>query len=406
MPQMGVSVVEGTLTVWHKRVGDWVAEEETICEISTDKIDTELPAPAAGRIDRLLVAEGETVQVGAVLALIAADALPGQAHPDEHAPAPAGASLPDEAPRIRHYSPVVQRIAARHGVDLERVSGSGRGGRVRKADVLALLAASDGGRAEDAPPPAPGASSGPHRGDDSPPPLHSESPYRPDPAPAAAAFAEPLSRMRRSIGEHMLRSLRTAAHCTTIIEVDMGVVEALRRPLGLSPLPFVARACVDALRELPALNATLDGDLLTHHADVNLGVAVALGDEGLIVPVIDRAQELSVEGLARRIASLAARARAGELTADEVHGGTFTITNPGRHGTIAATPIINQPQVAILDIEAVVKRPVVTSSGGVDAIAIRPMANLCLSWDHRALDGVLAAKFLARVRTQLEGPAG
>jgi 2-oxoglutarate dehydrogenase E2 component (dihydrolipoamide succinyltransferase) len=374
---MGVSVVEGTVTVWHKRVGDWVSAEETICEISTDKIDTDVPAPVSGRVSELVVGVGETVEVGTVLARIATDATPGEPHPDE--------ADPPGVPR--RYSPVVQRIASEHGIDLESVEGHGRGGRVRKQDVLAFLERED------------------------PPPMHIESPYRPEEpakpaepaaAPPAGDVSAPLSRMRKSIGEHMVRSLHTAAHCTTIIEADMSGVEATRRRLGLSPLPFVARACIDALRELPALNATLEGETLTQHRDVNLGIAVSLGEDGLIVPVITRAQELSAEGLAHRISELAARARARELTPDDVRGGTFTITNPGAHGTIAATPIINQPQVAILDLEAIVKRPVVVSDARGDSIAVRPMVNLCLSWDHRALDGVLAAQFLARVRAHLE----
>jgi pyruvate/2-oxoglutarate dehydrogenase complex dihydrolipoamide acyltransferase (E2) component len=210
--------------------------------------------------------------------------------------------------------------------------------------------------------------------------------------------------MRRSIAERMLESLRTAAHCTTIVEVDMTRVETSRARLGTTYLPWVARVTIDALCEHPALNATLEGDLLTRHRDVNLGFAVSLDDEGLIVPVLHRAQELSIEGLAGRIAELAGRARARELTARDVAGGTFTITNPGAFGAIAATPIINQPQVAILDLEAVVKRPVVVPDGaGGDAIAVRPMANLCLSWDHRALDGALAARFLSALRRNLEG---
>jgi pyruvate/2-oxoglutarate dehydrogenase complex dihydrolipoamide acyltransferase (E2) component len=201
----------------------------------------------------------------------------------------------------------------------------------------------------------------------------------------------------------MLRSLQTAAHCTTIVEIDMARVERARAELGLSYLPFVARAVVGALREFPILNATLEGETLTRHRDVNLGIAVSLGEHGLIVPVVHRAQEFSVEGLAARISELAARARSGELTPDEVRGGTFTITNPGAFGAIAATPIINQPQVAILDLEAVVKRPVVIDDGtGGDAIAIRPIANLCLSWDHRALDGAIAAQFLTAVRARVE----
>src|SRR5437764_4771787 len=212
--------------------------------------------------------------------------------------------------------------------------------------------------------------------------------------------------MRRQIGEHMKRALETAAHCTTWIEVDMGRVEAARARLGLTALSFVARATVAALREHPALNAWLDGERYEVHADVNLGIAVSLGEDGLIVPVIHGAHELSVEGLAARIKDLARRARARELTPDEVRGGTFTITNPGQYGSIMATPIINLPQVAILDLEAVVKRPVVvTDAEGNDSIAIRPMTILGLSWDHRALDGALSAQFLATVKRYLESVA-
>jgi pyruvate/2-oxoglutarate dehydrogenase complex dihydrolipoamide acyltransferase (E2) component len=274
----------------------------------------------------------------------------------------------------RRYSPVVQRIAAEHGVDLEQVPGTGRGGRVRKQDVLAFV--------ESAPEP----------------PLHIESPYRPEPAPAGH-----LSRMRRQIGEHMKRSLQTAAHCTTWIEIDMGRIEAARTQLGLTALPFVARAAIAAIRDYPALNAWLEGEQYTVHEPVHLGIAVSLGEDGLIVPVVHDAHELSVEGLAARIKDLARRARTRELTADEVRGGTFTITNPGQYGSIMATPIINQPQVAILDLEAIVKRPVVVND---DSIAIRPMTILGLSWDHRALDGAQAAQFLSTVKGHLEGWTG
>ncbi len=231
-----------------------------------------------------------------------------------------------------------------------------------------------------------------------PPPLHIESPYKPEPAqPAAAAVpGGQLSRMRRQIGEHMKRSLDTAAHCTTWIEVDMSRVEAARARLGVTALPLVARATIAALREHPALNAWLEGESYTRHRDVHLGIAVSLGEDGLIVPVVHGAHELSVEGLANRIKDLARRARAGELSPDDVRGGTFTITNPGQYGSIMATPIINQPQVAILDLEAVTKHPVVvTDADGNDSIAIRPMTILGLSWDHRALDGAQVAQFLA-----------
>jgi pyruvate/2-oxoglutarate dehydrogenase complex dihydrolipoamide acyltransferase (E2) component len=283
---------------------------------------------------------------------------------------------------------VVQRIAAEHGIDLSTVAGTGRGGRVRKQDVLALV--EDGAAA---------AKSAPAEG----PPLHTESPYRPEPV---APVGGQLSRMRRQIGEHMKRSLETAAHCTTWIEVDMGRVEAARARLGLTGLAYVASATIAALREHPALNATIEADAYAGHHDINLGIAVSLGDDGLIVPVIHRAHELSVEGLGARIKDVARRARARELTPDDVSGGTFTITNPGQYGSIMATPIINQPQVAILDFEAVVKRAVVvTDADGNDSIAIRPMTILGLSWDHRALDGALAAQFLASVKRHLEATA-
>jgi pyruvate/2-oxoglutarate dehydrogenase complex dihydrolipoamide acyltransferase (E2) component len=411
-----VSVAEGTVVAWRVEVGDRIAADETICEISTDKIDTEVPAPVSGVVAEILVPVETTVDVGTVLARIAtgeggaapsADGAPReeQAAPAA-APAPAPTSAaPSSAPAPtraaptngaangrsgRRYSPVVQRIAADHGIDLSQVPGTGRAGRVRKQDVLAFIEA--GAPAEA--------------------PLHIESPYRPEPvptaaaAPAAGAVASDgqLSRMRRQIGEHMKRSLETAATCTTWIEVDMSRVEAARRQLGVTALAFVARASIDALREYPALNAWLEGERYTQYTGVNLGIAVSLGEDGLIVPVIHGAHELSPEGLASRIKDLATRARARHLTPDEVRGGTFTITNPGQFGSIMATPIINQPQVAILDFEAVIKRPVVvTDADGNDSIAIRPMTILGLSWDHRALDGALSAQFLASMKRHLEG---
>lgn len=371
MPQMGVSVVEGTVVEWKVAIGDPIAAEQTICEITTDKIDTELPAPASGVLHEIVVAVGETVEVGTVLARIAT----GE-----------GAVT-----NGRHYSPVVTRIAAEHRIDLSSVTGTGRDGRVRKQDVLAFIA----GGAQTAPA--------------ADPPLHIESPYRPDPVPEETGSGT-LSRMRRQIGEHMKRSLETAATCTTWMEVDMGRVEHARKQArvgdlsGITALPIVARATIEALHEFPALNATLDGERYEQHRRVHLGIAVSLGkDGGLIVPVIRDAQELSAEGLATRIMDLAKRARSGRLAPDEVHGGTFTITNPGQHGSIMATPVINQPQVAILDLEAIVKRPIVVSDDdGNDMIAIRPQTILGLSWDHRALDGVLAAQFLGAVRRRLE----
>ena len=472
MPQMGVSVAEGTVVAWRVEVGDRIEADQTIAEISTDKIDTEVPAPASGVVAEILVAVESTVSVGTVMARIAlgggagggapaapsapstggqesapdsgssteADRAPAETDrasaeadgaPAEADRAPAGADgVPAEldrapaangAPAVddngraapsRRYSPVVQRIASEHGIDLSRIEGTGRGGRVRKQDVLAFL--------ESAP--------------TKEPPLHIESPYRPEPAapvgapgpaptPTASAPTTPapttptpaaptpafadgggqLSRMRRQIGEHMKRSLETTATCTTWIEVDMSRVEIARARLGVTALSFVARATIDALREHPAVNAWLEGERYTRHPDVNLGIAVSLGDDGLIVPVVQRAHELSAEGLAARIKDLARRARARQLNPDDVQGGTFTITNPGQYGSIMATPIINLPQVAILDFEAVIKRPVVvTDALGNDSIAIRPMTILGLSWDHRALDGALAAQFLATLKRNLE----
>jgi len=412
MPQMGVSVAEGTVIAWRVQVGDPIEAEQTICEISTDKIDTEVPAPASGVVAEILVGVDTTVEVGVVLARIAvgdggaasadlpAPAAPEAAPAAEPAAAPAAepaAAAPAGAPTApappetppnrpaagRRYSPVVQRIAAEHGINLESVTGTGRGGRVRKQDVIALVEA-NGAAATEAP-------------------LHIESPYRPDPEPAAAAGAG-LSRMRRQIGAHMKRSLEEAATCTTWIEVDMGGVEVARKRLGVTGLAFVARATIAGLRQHPALNAWLEGERYTRVKEVNLGIAVSLGDDGLIVPVIHNAHELSEEGLAARIRDLATRARARELSPDEVQGGTFTITNPGQYGSIMATPIINLPQVGILDFEAVIKRPVVvTDTDGNDSIAIRPMTILGLSWDHRALDGALSAQFLASVKRELEG---
>jgi len=397
MPQMGVSVAEGTVVAWKVAVGDPVVAEETVCEISSDKIDSDVPAPVSGVLAEVLVAVGETVEVGTVLARIA----PGGGDRElRQSSAPRGRQT-DAAPGASgRVSPVVARIAAEHHVDLSQVHGTGRDGRVRKQDVLAFIEAL--AAAPTAEPAAPAAE----------PPLHIESPYIPEPAPAPAAPSAPaaaaapttLSRMRRQIGEHMKRSLETAATCTTWMEADMGRVEAARRRLGTTALPLVARATVEALREFPALNATLDGERYEQHAAVHLGIAVSLGDEeGLIVPVVRDAHELSVEGLARRVKELARRARAGELTPDEVRGATFTITNPGQYGSIMATPVINQPQVAILDLEAVVKRPIVVSDDeGNDMIAIRPQTILGLSWDHRALDGALAARFLGAIRARLE----
>ena len=417
MPQMGVSVAEGTIVEWLKRPGDWVEADEVVCVVTTDKVDVEIPSPASGRLERILVEPDETVAVGTPLAEIDAGATPGEAHREEEAepaptpeqagPAPArDANDPD---RSGFYSPVVRRIAAEHDVDLDAVEGTGIGGRVRKRDLVAYL--ENGGGAS------------PAEAEAAERPLHIESPYRPEPETAPEREAapqpasangrrEPMSPMRRRIAEHMLESRRTSAHCTTIVEANLAAVVAARaeqkeamaaRGAPLTYLAFVAQATVAALQRHPVLNASIEGQELVYHDDVHLGIAVAL-DAGLIVPVIRHAQRLSLEGMAAAIAERAESARSGVLSPDDVSGGTFTITNPGQFGAVLATPIINQPQVAILDLEAVVKRPVVIDdTEGGDAIAIRPMTNLCMSWDHRALDGAVAARFLAEVKERLEG---
>ena len=397
MPQMGVSVAEGTIVEWLKRPGDWVEADEVLCVVTTDKVDVEIPSPATGRLERILVEPDETVAVGTPLAEIDASARPGEAHREEEAEPPeAPARTNPEAPdRSSFYSPVVRRIAADRGVDLDAIDGTGIGGRVRKRDLVAHLENGGGEDAGEAPAERP---------------LHTESPYRPEPA-VAGGRREAMSPMRRRIAEHMLESRRTSAHCTTIVEVDLAAVVAARaeqkqamaeRGAPLTYLAFVAQATVAALQRHPTLNASIEGTDLVYHDDVNLGIAVAL-EAGLIVPVVDRAQRLSLEGMAAAIAERAEAARSGGLAPDDVSGGTFTITNPGQFGAVLATPIINQPQVAILDLEAVVKRPVVIEDDlGGDALAIRPMTNLCMSWDHRALDGAEAARFLAEVKQRLE----
>jgi 2-oxoglutarate dehydrogenase complex dihydrolipoamide succinyltransferase (E2) component len=401
MPKMGISVSEGTILEWRKQPGDWVEADETIADVTTDKVDVEIPSPASGRLVRIIAEAGETVPVGEPIAEIDAGAKAGEAPLDER-PSPAARRSPagDGAPdRSAFISPVARRIADRHGVDLEQVEGTGTGGRIRKKDVLAYVESHPGN----------GQTAEPARV------LHTDSPYRSEAEPEVARERTgergvPMTPMRLAIAKHMLESRRTAAHCTTVVEVDMSKVaarraelkEALaRRGVKLTYLAFVARAAVEALAHHPIVNASIEGEEIVYHDDVNLGIAVTL-DDGLIVPVIPKAQRLSTEGLAAAIAELAQRARDKRLEPDDVHGGTFTITNPGQFGAVLATPIINQPQVAILDLEAIVKRPVVIEGPDGDSIAIRPMTYLPMSWDHRALDGAEAARFLSRIKHRLE----
>lgn len=415
MPQMGVSVSEGTVTKWLKSIGDPVAQDEPLLEISTDKVDTEVPSPAAGVLTEILVQEGETVAVHSRIAVIAPEgsAVAEQgAAPSAAPPEPQAAEDEPEAEPVAQdhetdgqarrtgkafLSPVVARIAAEHDVDISRIEGSGRAGRVTKKDILAHLESRAAQAAAAAPQPA----------------------VQSQPAPPAIVTgvgetAEPMTAMRRGIAEHMRRSLDSSAHVTTGFEIDMSKVVAIRNRLKgeyaerhgakLTYLAFIARATLDAIANWPWINSELRGDSIVVKHYVNLGIAVALeGGKGLIVPVIRNAEERNLLGIARAIEDLGERARSKRLVPEDVQGGTFTITNPGGFGAIFGTPIINQPQVAILDIGAIVKRAVVVEDEyGNDAVAIRPIMHLGLSYDHRVIDGAYAAQFMRDLKQSLE----
>ncbi len=435
MPQMGESIAEGTLTRWLKKPGDKVARDEPIFEISTDKVDAEIPSPAAGTLAEIKVQEGQTVPINTVVAQIEAEAgaavaaektaaAPEAAPKAAPAPAPAAAQIPSrqggptdgrerdpaqrpaaspagfagataagagEIPRAASLigsgatvedlrrvrsSPVVRKIAEEHHVDISRIRGTGISGRVTKKDILESLA---GGAA-----PAPA-------------PVY---------APGERVSVVPMTPMRRKIAEHMVMSRRTSAHVTTVFEVDMSRVMRLREEhqkafqerhgVKLTPTPFMVKAAVEALKAFPEVNASVDGDHIVYKKDIHIGIAVAL-DWGLIVPVVKHADDLSLSGIAKTVTDLAERARARKLTPEEVQGGTFTITNPGIFGSLFGTPIINQPQVAILGVGAIQKRVIVVE----DAIAIRPMVFLALSFDHRLIDGAVADQFMAHIKSTL-----
>lgn len=407
MPQLGETVVEGTILRWLKREGDLVQADEPLFEISTDKVDTEVPAVASGRLVKILVPEGATVRVGTELAIIeetsagtaaAAPAPAEAAAPQAPAPSPAATGT-----RSQVISPLVRRLAAEHGVDLSQVAGTGAGGRITKNDVLAYVAAR-GEAAPSAPAAAPAPTPAPAA------PAVAGPPVTAPPPPAAAEAEEevlPVSHVRAKIAEHMRRSLEVSARAWTAVEVNMENVARLRERskdafraregFSLTYLPFVVRAVTEALLAFPLVNSELREDRIVLKRYVNLGIAVSY-DEGLIVPVLKGAHTMNLLGIARGINDLATRARAKELHPDEVHGGTFTITNPGSFGSLLSVPIINQPQTAILSTDAVEKRPVVID----DAIAIRHMMYLSMSWDHRLIDGALATRFLVRVKRNLE----
>jgi 2-oxoglutarate dehydrogenase E2 component (dihydrolipoamide succinyltransferase) len=438
MPQMGVSVSEGTVTKWLKQEGEQVEADESLLEISTDKVDTEVPSPASGTLTQILVQEGETVDVGTKLAVIGGDgaaAAPKEDVPEpataqaaaesaavsdgpstpsadtveEATPAPAAASETTEEASSTNgktfVSPVVAKIASEHGVDPSQVPGTGRGGRVTKKDILNFIESGEHGEAAQQAP-APAQPEAPK----APAPVAA-----PTPAPAQVGESfEPMTAMRKGIAEHMRRSLDTSAHVTSSIEVDMSKVSAIRSKLkkeyqqsyGVNPtyLIFVARATAETLRDYPWINGELRGDQIVTRSYVNLGFAVELQDgKGLIVPVVKNAETLNLLGLAKAVTDIAQRARDKKLLPDEVQGGTFTITNPGGYGTFHGTPVISQPQAAILGTYAVVKRPwVIQDDMGEDVIAIRPIMNLTLTYDHRLVDGALAGRFLRDLREKLE----
>jgi pyruvate dehydrogenase E2 component (dihydrolipoamide acetyltransferase) len=430
MPQMGESIVEGTLTKWLKKPGERIERDEPLFEISTDKVDTEIPSPAAGTLAEVLVEEGKTVGINTVVARIseggsadagaaaaepaAAPAPPpapsappaAQAAPVAPPPPPVQAAPPPPAEAespAGPLSPLVKKMAREMNLDLAQVKGTGAGGRITKQDVEAYVAAGKPAAAP-APPPAPAA-----------PPVQAAAPA-PTPAPAMAPLApagqaktriEPMSTMRIKIAEHMVMSKRTSPHVTTIHRVDMTKVAKMRERFkaqfqanygfGLTYLPFITRATVAGLRQFPLLNASLDGNNIIYHNEIHIGIAVAL-ENGLIVPVIRSADEKNVLGLQRSIVDLAARARSRQLKPDEIQGGTFSITNFGSFGSLVGTPVINQPQVAILGVGTVDKTPVVID----DAIAIRSICHLSLSFDHRLIDGALADQFMTKVKQVLE----
>ncbi|MFB6230553.1 MAG: 2-oxoglutarate dehydrogenase, E2 component, dihydrolipoamide succinyltransferase [Salinibacter sp.] len=454
MPKMGESITEGTVVAWYKDVGDEVVVDETLLEIGTDKVDTEVPSPAAGVLQEKRVAEGETVEVGTVVALLASEAEAGEEapsapegpeeeagqEPDEPempSPPPSGDGMarePGEAERPpeetikrrgsdgRFYSPLVRSIAKEEGLrmsELESLEGSGRGGRVTKEDVLAYLEERE--EEELAEPAAP--ATAPER-----PPR----PSRPEEQPVRGDYTveegpseeelkqqygerievQPMDRMRKITAEHMVRSKATSAHVTSFAEADVtGLVRLREREkeafqdregVKLTYTPFFVRAAVEALREHPTLNASVEGDKIVLKKDYHVGIAVAIGNKGLLAPVIRNAGDYNVVGLARKAANIAERARNKELQPEELQGGTFTVTNIGSLGSLMGTPIINQPQVGILATGAIQKRPVVVEDDLGDSIAVRHMMYLSLSYDHRIIDGAMGASFLQRVVAELE----
>jgi pyruvate dehydrogenase E2 component (dihydrolipoamide acetyltransferase) len=455
LPQLGETVTEGTITRWFKKVGDTIAADEPLFEVSTDKVDTEVPSPIAGTLTEIRVAEGETVAVGTVIAVVGgAGAAPTPAPVAAPAPAPAPAPVVTPAPAPvatpaptptpvatpaptpapaqvaqsnKLLSPVVRRLVNDHGINIDALQGTGPGGRITREDVLDYIdrngLAAQPAAPVVAPAPAPVVTPTPAPvAAPAPAPTPAPAPA-PTPAPAAAPRPAstlgdreqviPLSKIRRLTGSHMVMSLETSPHSFTVVEVDYANVDKTRSSIkeswktsegfSLTYLPFISRAVVDALAEFPHLNASIEGDNLIVHSYVDLGIAVDLDYAGLLVPVVRSADAKRLRAIAREIHDLASRARGRKLSPDEITGGTFTLSNNGSAGALIAMPIINQPQVAILSTDAIVRKPVVVAMpDGSESIAIHPMGHLSMSWDHRAFDGAYAGRFLSRVKQILE----
>ena len=455
MPQMGESIAEGTITRWLVKVGETVERDQLLFEVSTDKVDAEIPSVASGTLLEIRHQEGETVEVNEVIGLIgapeeatqadagtdAADPTPAaDAAPVAAADAPAADVTSDEATEEgplslesrlrRHSSPVVRKIALEHDIDLAQVEGTGAQGRVTKKDILAFIASPPASReatrdaAPAAPAPAPPAPAAPAPAASQPAPVTQPAPQAIPAARPAGSFSvpayqanerveiEPMSRIRQITAAHMTYSKATSAHVTTVFETDMTRIDRMRKQAKnaflrengtkLTFMPFIFRAVASALKRFPQLNAAIDGSNIVYKKDINLGMAVAM-DRGLIVPVIKNADTLSLVGLARTANDLADRARTKRMKPDEAQGGTFTVTNPGVFGSLFGTPIINQPQVAILSIGTIKKRPVViTDELGNDALAIRTICYLAITFDHRLIDGADADHFMVAVRDTLQ----
>ncbi len=388
MPQLGETVAEGTVVVWHKKVGERVEADELLFEVGTDKVETEIPAPASGVLAEILVAEGETRDVGVRLAVIddgtATESPNPQATKDTlvEQPSPQAASKErpkKDAPRDKSLSPVVRKLLAEHAVETGEINGSGESGRITRRDVLSYLERRQGSSAVDA---------------------------------AAGVQVIPFSRHRKLTAEHMVRSKATSAHVLQAVEVDFHHVDHARNAhqtewlpkegFTLTYLPFIARAVCQAMSDFPQLNAHVDGDNLVVHESIHLAIAVDLNFEGLVTPVVRDANSMTTTELAREIHDLAERARARSLAPDDLSGATYTISNSGSFGTLITAPIISQPQVAILSVDGVAKKPVVISGANGDEVAIRPIGILAQSFDHRAVDGAYSAAFLRKVKESLE----